>query len=491
MSASVVPWRASADEEGAAAPQVQPLRPELERGRRLTDVGNAERLVMQHGRDLRYCAQLRAWFAWDGKRFRPDDDGEIVRRAKAVALSLYHEAAAAPDRGERARIAKHATASEREAAIRAMIALAATDEEIQVRVEDLDADPYALNLLNGIVDLRTGRLSEHRREALCTKLVPIRLDPDASCPRWMRFLDEIFAGDGDRIGFVQRFAGYSLTGSTIEQCFALAIGSGANGKTTLLETLRKLLGEYARQADFGTFLEQRGQGPRNDVARLVGARLVTAIEANEGKVLDEAVIKALTGSEVVSARKLYHEAFEFQPTFKMWLAANHRPAIRGTDLGIWRRIRLIPFDVTFPEESRDEHLLETLEGELPGILGWALDGAILWAREGLGIPTIIRDATAEYRAECDIVAAFVDEACEVGGQFEEGANALYAGYTAWCVRNGHRPANNTVFGRKLTDLGFGKTKQGTVRRLGLRLRLPQLDGLDSSRRVESDRAWGA
>src|SRR5665213_488450 len=212
---------------------VHSLRPELDRGRRLTDVGNAERLVIRHGGDLRYCAALGAWLVWDGRRFRPDDSGEVSRRAKETAISIYTEASGGSGESHRKALVQHAVASERENRIRAMICLAATELDVQVRLEELDADPMLLNVANGVIDLRTGKLLPHSRDALCTKLAPVRLE-NARCPRFIRFLDEIFAGDSERIGFIQRLFGYSLTGDTTEQCLVLLIGGGANGKTTLL-----------------------------------------------------------------------------------------------------------------------------------------------------------------------------------------------------------------------------------------------------------------
>lgn len=464
---------------------VHAIRPEFERGRRLTDVGNAERFAMQHGKDVRYIAPWNRWAGWDGKRFSIDDNGVVVRCAKATVVTMYAEAADAADRAERRAIAQHAASSEKESRIRAMISLASSDLDLQVRPSELDADPWALNVANGIIDLRTGALLPHSRTALCTKIVPIPLDATARCPRWVQFLEEIFAGDSSLVGFIQRMIGYSLTGLTNEQCFVLLVGVGANGKTTLLEIARRLLGEYATQADFATFLERIGHGPRNDVARLFGARIVTSSEVGEGKRFDESLVKTLTGDEKIAARRLYQEAFEFHPTFKLWLAANHRPEIRGTDLGIWRRIRLVPFDVVIPEHQRDRNLLDTLVGELPGILAWALDGCLAWQREGLGTPAIVRTATDEYRADSDAIGTFLEECCETDStdsSLRERASSLYEAYSAWSLRNGNRPTNGTVFGRRLGALGFRKSKNGNgfIERVGVGLRAQRANRTDSS-----------
>jgi putative DNA primase/helicase len=240
-------------------------------------------------------------------------------------------------------------------------------------------------------------------------------------------------------------------------------GSGANGKTTFLEIIRAITGDYAAVADFTTFLEKRGDGPRNDVARLFGARVVTSSEVGEGKRLNESLVKALTGGEMISARFLYADLFEFMPTFKVFLAANHKPVIRGTDDGIWRRVRLVPFTVQIPAEEQDKELLAKLRGELPGILRWALAGCILWQRHGLGIPDEVRAATEAYRSESDTMGAFLEEYCELGTGFEfsEPASALYAAYAQWAREGGEYQLSQTAFGRRLEERGIVAVKKGT------------------------------
>jgi putative DNA primase/helicase len=339
----------------------------------LSDLGNSERFVIGNAADVRHIQTTKQWLVWDGRRFRVDDAGEVKRRTKLTMRSILLEAAVMDSEKHRNELIAHQIRSESERAIRAAISLAESDPKIAKRLADFDADPMLLNLLNGTLDLRSCELRPHSRDDLITKLAQVEFNPDAKAPTWERFLNEIMEGDRDRIGFLQRWSGYSATGNTSEHKLLLAYGLGANGKSTFTETLRQAYGDYALQADFSTFLESKGNGIRNDIARLAGARLVCAIESDAGKRMGETVVKHLTGGDTVAARYLYSEHFEFRPTFKLWLATNHRPKIIGTDEAIWRRIALVPFEVVIPPEKRDRALLEKLEAEAPGILNWALE----------------------------------------------------------------------------------------------------------------------
>ena len=438
---------------------------------RLTDVANGERLVARHGADLRYCHQTREWFVYDGQRWAPDSSGELARRAKETARSIYIEAAAVDDLLESQALAKHAMASERSSRITAMIELAQSEPGVSVASAAFDADPWLLNVANGTIDLRTGKLRTHDRGDLMSKLAPVAYDPtNTRCDRWEKFVERIMGGDGELTGFLQRAIGYSLTGVTDEQCLLFLYGSGNNGKTKLLETLRLLLGDYAIQADFTTFLERKSDGPRNDVARLCGARLVTSSEVGEGKRLNESLVKTLTGSDVIAARKLFQESFEFTPAFKLWLAANHKPEIRGTDVGMWRRIRLVPFTVQIPEAERDEQLLDKLRAELPGILSWAVAGCLLWQRDHLMVPSVVQQATSEYRTEMDRVGAFLEECCEFAPTYIVRCRPLYLAYRRHSENAGEFPLSETKFGERLTERGIQREKtEGGKVRVGLRL----------------------
>ena len=302
-------------------------------------------------------------------------------------------------------------------------------------------------------------------------MVDIDYDPDATCPVWDRTLRVIMDGRADLVEYWQRAIGYSITGDTREQCLHLCHGSGSNGKSTILDVLEQLTGEYGAQADFNTFLERRNDsGPRNDIARLAGARLVRSSEIGENKRLNEGLIKSITGGDTITARFLYSEDFEFKPMFKLWLAANHKPVIRGTDWAIWRRVRLLPFDVTITPEQRDDELPKKLKQELPGILNWAIAGCLRWLESGLNPPQIVLAATAEYRSESDSIGTFISEQCEVGKAFEVSAGDLYKAFKRWASENGEHEMSNTMFGRRLSERGFEVRKQGAYKyRVGLRL----------------------
>ena len=317
---------------------------------------------------------------------------------------------------------------------------------------------------------------------MLTKYADVEFRDDAECPLWLAFLEKIFGGNAEIIGYLQRAVGYSLTGDTREQCLHLLHGSGSNGKSTFLEVLQALMGDYGVQADFATFVEKKGDGPRNDVARLAGTRMVRSSEIGEGKRLNESLVKSLTGQDTIAARFLYSEAFEFRPTFKLWLAANHKPVIRGTDHAIWRRVRLIPFTVTISESEKDETLKDRLIAELPGILRWAVEGCHLWLERGLHPPDAVTVATTAYKNESDILGTFLEECCEIGSGLEVSATELYTAYKRWAHENGEFELSQTAFGRRIEERGFDVRKNGVKYRRGLRLVPNVVSRIDTTNR---------
>jgi putative DNA primase/helicase len=326
---------------------------------------------------------------------------------------------------------------------------------IHAKIGDFDQDHYVLNCQNGTLDLRRGILRDFDRRDYLTRQLDFAFDPEASCPQWLRFLDTVFAGNRELIDYMQRAIGYTLTGDTSEQCLFLCHGPGANGKSVMLEVITALLGEFAQASPMTTFTAKpNDNGASNDLARMRGARLITASETNEGIRLNEALVKKITGQDTVTARFLYSEYFDFRPSFKLWIAMNHLPTIRGTDDGIWRRLRLIPFSVIIPEEQRDKHLTTKLKSELPGILAWALAGCLDWQRNGMRTPEAVNAATQGYRSEQDVLGAFIQERCIVGNAYDAPTNDLYRAYSEWAQQSGEYVISKNAFGRRMTDRGF-------------------------------------
>ncbi len=439
-----------------------------------TDLGNAERLVGLHGRDLRFVPGL-GWHAWDGRRHRRDTDGEVYRRAKATVRQMHRDAGDLDDDDERAKLAKWACASASGARLQAMVALAETERAVIVAVDELDDDPWLFNVQNGTIDLRSGELREHRREDHLTKLAPVVYKPDARSDLWESFLDRI-TGDGAEFrAFLHRAVGYSLTGQTSEEVIFFAHGPTATGKSSLLEAFRAVLGEYAATADFETFLKRHGDsGVRNDIARLAGARLVTSVEVDDGKSLAEGLLKLLTGGDTVAARFLYRETFEFRPRFKLWLGANARPRVSAGDDAMWRRILQLPFTNVIPEAERDERVklrLRTDPDVHAAILAWAVNGCLEWQRHGLAPPASVLDYTAEYRSENDPLRDWLADACQLDTDAWTPTAELRAAYENWCTSNGEKAiAAGKPFAKALRDKGLQEHRTPSARGwLGIRL----------------------
>jgi len=369
-------------------------------GEPCTDFGNLKRFVGRHGQDVRYIPERKAWLVWDWTRWIWDMRNEVERRARATIAKIREEAVAAPSAQQQA-LSKHMQRSEAPARVRAVIRLAQSEPELVLRVSQLDTEPWLLNVLNGTIDLRTGELGEHRREHLITRLAPVNYDPDACFGLWEDFLERVLP-DPDVRAFVQRIAGYALTGDTREEKLFIFHGPEAAGKTTILEAIKVTLGDYATTAEWKTFLRANSGGVRNDVARLAGARLVVAAEVDKGQRLAAALVKQLTGGDTTISRFLYSEHFEFVPQSKLFLAGNHMPLADADDGGIWRRILVVPFRESIPESRRDPRLKAALCDTAEtgaAILAWLVQGCRDWQRRGLEIPTAVREATDASRAE--------------------------------------------------------------------------------------------
>jgi len=400
-----------------------------------SDIGNSARLVKQAGKDLKFCASI-GWLIWDTKRYVPDESYQITKFAKRTALSLFDEAKETTDGEKRKVAAKHAVSSQRRERLSALVDLARC--ELAVSPNQLDADRWLLNVLNGTVDLKTGELLPHKRENLITKICPVEYLPDATSPLWNQFLQRIMDGDETMIRYLQTIAGICLTGDIREQVLFIFYGGGNNGKNVFTDTLRGMMGDYASEAPPDLLVVRKGDPHPTELANLYGRRLVTASEAEEGSKLKIQLIKRLTGDRTINARKMRMDFFEFERTHKMILATNHRPRIKETSHAIWRRIRLVPFKVTIPEDEQDKELTEKLRDEWPGILQWAIRGCLAWQHEGLITPGKVQSATQNYQQEEDPLNEFIEEKCLHSENAFTPRVQLFCEYEDWAKNTGER-----------------------------------------------------
>ncbi len=439
-----------ANSSGHRSPTERPARP-------CTDLGNSERLFALHGDDLRYCHHWKSWLVWDGVRWIRDEGGLAVQRAKDTARAIYHEAAEETDDAIRKETAAWAKRSESKDRISAMLFLAQSDLAITPR--DLDVDPWLLNCQNGTLDLRTGELRPHHRDDYLTKLAPVDYAPTAEAPVWSAFLDRIMAGNQQLITFLQRAAGYGCTGSVREECLFFLHGTGKNGKSKFLGGIHDALGDYASTAAPDLLMAKRGDGNHpTELADLFGRRFVSTIESEDGRRFAESLLKMLTGGDQVKARGLYENFWEFNPTHKFYLASNHRPVIKGTDLGIWRRILLIPFEVTIPEAEQDKCLAEKLTGERAGLLAWLVAGCIAWQQDGLQPPEQVRAATESYKQQMDTIGDFLRDRCEEADGLSARSSAIYEAYKQWCQETGEKAESQKALSGRLEERGLKKER---------------------------------
>jgi len=428
----------------------------------LTDLGNAERLVSLHGQELRYCHPWSRWLVWDGRRWKIDDTAEVKRRAKEVIRLMYAEASNIEDKTDRQALVNFAMKSEQNARITAMVELAASEEGIPVLPQDLDTDPWLLNVANGTLDLKKGQLRPHNRYDLITKITDVVYDETAKAPRWEKFLNEIMDGNQAIVQFLQKAAGMSLTGDTSDHVLLVLYGRGRNGKSTFLNTLLSVMGDYAIQSPPDLLIVKNNDRHPTELADLFGKRLVVSIESEQGRRLAEALVKQLTGGDKIKARRMREDFWEFWPTHHIWFATNHKPLIRGTDPAIWSRIKLVPFNVQFldGDPRQDKHLFQKLQAELPGILRWCVEGCLLWQKEGLEVPKEVIEATESYRAEQDVIAAFFNDCCVTDPQAKTPVKELYKAYQDWCEENGEHPLSQRELGARLVERGYERFRGG-------------------------------
>lgn len=428
-----------------------------------TDTDNGRRFAMRHAGCVAHCPQKNGWMVYDGKRWVMDSAKLRVLLAQDTARSISDETAyleGGESRVDRARWSKQSLSK---SAIDRMLDMAAP--MMFVPIERFDADPMLLNVENGTIDLRTGELRSHDSTDMITRLAKVSHDPNAEMPEFKRFMRRVLNGDKDLYQFVRRAVGYNLTGGTKEQVFFYLKGRQKNGKSTFVNLIREMLGDYSCHTPTETLLvKQYDNAIPNDLARLQGVRMVTAIESAAGKQFDEARVKAMTGGDPITARFLRSEYFQFIPEFKLWFVANDDPRVRSTDDALWRRIRVIPFDVIIPDDECDPNLPAKLRTELPGILAWAVRGCLEWQRIGLAAPASVEGATAAYRERADHLKRFLAECVTYKEAGQVSSSVLYSTYRDWCLKEHEQPLGISGFNTQMVALDHTnmKTKLGRI-----------------------------
>ncbi len=418
---------------------------------RLNELGNAERIAYEYGHAIRYVSEM-GWMLWDGKRWKIDNKLQIER----IANKVLRELEKSEDEIERSWARKCGKRNIRMNSIKDLMPLVPAERE------EFDRHKFLFNCANGVLNLKDGKLKPHDRDLRLSKLSNVEFNENAKCPVWLNFLQQIFKGDNDLIDYMQRLVGYSMTGDISEQGMYFLVGGGSNGKSTFINIIKALMGDYGLQTKSDTFIKKKNDGANNDIARLASARFVSAVESEEGEKLQESLVKTITGGEPLLARFLRQEYFEFIPEFKVFFTTNHKPVIGGVDDGIWRRVKIIPFTLNLKPHQRDKKLEEKLSLEMSGILNWAVEGCLKWQRSGLKEPRVVVDATGQYKEDMDILAPFLNEACYIDEPKNEAikieAKELYKIYDSWCYKSGERTLGNRSFYRMLETKGFGKSK---------------------------------
>ena len=421
-----------------------------------TDITNRDYFLKAYGQKIRFCIMWNKFLVWNGTCWEIDKKGHVEEDCVDFVHQMYRGLRVITDRQLELDFEKHLIKSESFRRIQALVGLLKMSRSIKVSDDELDTDNFLFNVKGTTLDLRNGKGLTPDPKHLITKQSKFIYEKESKCPTWDMFLMQIFNNDYELIHFVQKAMGYSLSGDVSEQCLFILWGTGANGKSTFLNRLQNLFGDYACSTATETFMKKTSE-QSNDLARLKGIRLVTTSEAEQGKALSESLIKQITGEDEITARFLYGEFFSFKPTFKIFMATNHKPKIRGADNGIWRRIKMIPFTVTIPPEQRDKNLGDKLLAENSGILNWLIQGFAMWKKEGLvNEPEAIRSANEEYRMDMDSVGTFIADCLEIDASLKWRLHTkmLYETYVKWCTKNNERIMSQKWLGMRMQEKGF-------------------------------------
>lgn len=434
-----------------------------------THLANAHRIVAHCGDKLLYVEGI-GWHVW-GPPWRFDELaarrtvqglGKIIAKEAAALAEWVAQAADSDERKKREKAMerrfKWATESESAGCVESSLKMAAPS--LACHAKDLDTNPLLLGLPAGVLELGTGKHRGHRQEDRITKVAGCDFDPNATAPTWARFIAEIMGDDTALVEYVQTLAGYALSGQRGQHLLPILWGAGANGKSTFLGALQASLGEYAGSGAPGLLIQRGGEQHPTELADLQGKRLVICSETSETGRLNEERAKLLTGGDAITARRMRQDFYTFQPSHLLVMQTNHRPRVTGTDEGVWRRLRLIPFAVTVPPERRDPDLPEKLRAELPGILIWCWHGWQRYRREGFKEPEAVRAATGEYREASDVVGSFIAECCDTGPGLTVAAGDLYHAYSLWCEQSGERARSKKEFGTRLAERGYEQARGG-------------------------------
>ncbi|MFA4990589.1 MAG: phage/plasmid primase, P4 family [Candidatus Paceibacterota bacterium] len=413
----------------------------------------ARKFAKEYKEKIRYCYPYKAWLFWNGKVWKQDKEGKVERLCKKAVIELYNEVSKITNDEERKSFIKFLIGLDKADKVKAILEMAKSEEGIPILPEEFDKEEYLLNVQNGTLDLRTGQLKKHDKEDYLSMICEANYNENAKSELWEKFLFEVIPDEETR-KYIQRVIGYSLTGSVKEEKLFFIFGSTATGKSTFLETIRYILGDYATTADFETFLKRNwvSGAPRNDIAKLKNKRLVISLEVDEGRQLAEGLVKQLTGGDVISARPLYKEAIEFQPSFKLFLSANIRPKIKDDDYAKWKRKEKIPFDQLIQEKKRDKDLKKKLRQEREGILAWAIQGCLEWQEDGLKTPALVKKTTEQYRDEMNPLKDFILECCVINPEGKIKKGVLYEKYQEYCKESGIKfPLGKKQLGEKIKE----------------------------------------
>jgi len=431
------------------------------------DLKNAHLFADAFSGKLMFVGNFKQWFFWDENIWKVCEHGQEMRAAEEICLELLNDALLLQlqSHPDAKRLVREAQDAHRLPRIEAMLKLASRQEGVAHVASELDADPYLLGVRNGVVDIKSNTLLQAVPEMKITKQCRASYTDDPCCPNWERFLFQVFEGDIDTIRAVQILLGYTLIGEVIDEILVICFGSGANGKSVLNNVVNEIIGDYAKTAPSSLFARRRNDdhSPRNDIAHARGARYLSVNELQAGDRLDEQTVKSLAGREPISTRFLYGEFFTFLPSFTAWVRTNHKPIVTGDDVGIWRRIILVPFNRTFDSKEQDPFLEEKLLRERDGIFSWMLEGATQYLKNGIYKSPRIRSEGNTFRSESDLLGEFLEDTVEIVADQRILQAGLYRTYQEYCQQNGLHPHSKKTFTQRLAERGIRGAKSGNDR----------------------------